>query len=76
MNSLQCQTTREYCDSSPAMLSHTQLSSPTVVVHSIRQPWVDMSMTFAATLLRLPSRMVAFSRSAVLATRRRSGCFC
>jgi hypothetical protein len=55
------------------MLSQIQLSSATPEVHSIRQPWVDMSITRAFDRLLLPSRIVALRRSAARAARRRSG---
>jgi len=55
------------------MLSQIQLSSSTEDEHSIRQPWVDMSITRTLTRLRVPSRMVAVRRSAVRSTLRRSG---
>jgi hypothetical protein len=73
VNSWQCQTTRQYWFSRPEMLSQIQLSSDTTEVHSIRQPWVEMSMTRALTRLLLPSRIMALRRSAVRSARRRSG---
>ena len=56
------------------MLSHIQLSSVSVDEHSMRQPRVDMSMTRTLTRLRVPSRIVAVSRSAMRSTLRRSVC--
>ena len=46
------------------MLSHSQVSAVTVEEHSIRQPWVEMSISRTRTLLRLPSRIVAARRRA------------
>jgi hypothetical protein len=43
------------------MLSMTQVSTEAPVVASIRQPWVEMSMTLTSTRLRPGSRMVALA---------------
>src|SRR6185369_8236862 len=55
------------------MLSQIQLSSATPDVHSIRHPWVEISITRALTRLLLPSRIMALSRSARRCARLRSG---
>src|SRR5207237_9369881 len=56
------------------ILSQSWLSSVTGIVHSIRQPWVETSISRACALLLLPSRTVAVRFSAARLARLRSGC--
>src|SRR3954465_13517620 len=55
------------------MASQILLSLVTGVVHSMRQPCVEMSITRTCALLRLPSRIVAERFSAARLERLRSG---
>ena len=55
------------------MVSNTQLSTVAPEIASIRQPWVEMSITLTPARLRPGSRIVALRRSAARGTRLRSG---
>ena len=54
------------------MVSNTQLSTVAPVIASIRQPWVEMSITLTPARLRPGSRIVALRRKAARGTRLRS----